>query len=222
MTTPIIQPLERKVSLGPVHQTREQEILGLVALLHDPSNSGFVKDISKEVNRMLRQDGLKLLKDYLDIAQEIGRDTYATETCARVKNAESLAKKVKRASVEDIEKLYRLTGKMYDDSMHLNFQVKDTCGLRMIFPTEAHLRAAQYMLFERFGVKEKDVKDYIRHPKPLTGYKAVHAVTEDGVELQLRTVFDHFKAERDKYPDKVKALYESRPEDKRDSPLIIF
>ncbi len=204
-------PLEKAVYLGPAHSaTDSAQIVEIVrSTLNDSSQSRYHRDASKEVNRLLRAEGVPLMQRYMAIAYEIGEATGATAIEGGLKTADSLANKIQRANVEDLVELYQMTGKI-SNNMGVSFHVRDTCRLRMIHPTEAQLRSAAYMMFMRLDVDEGTVKDYLSKPKPETGYKALHAVTKDGVELQFRTEYAHAKAEMDKYND-IKKLYQGTP-----------
>ncbi len=207
MRTNPIRP-SKEVYLGPAHSaTDSAQIVEIVrSTLNDPSQARYHADAKKAVNKLLRVEGVPLMQQYMAIAYEIGEHTGALAIEGGLKTADSLANKIQRANVEDLAELYQMTGKM-TNNVDVSFHIRDTCRLRMIHPTEPQLRSAAYMMFMRLNVDESTVKDYIKNPKPETNYKALHAVTKDGVELQFRTAYAHARAEMDKYKD-IKQLYQ--------------
>jgi hypothetical protein len=199
-------PLEKEVSLGPAHGARESaQIIEIVKnTLNNPSESRYHKDARKAVNELLRKDGMPLMREYFAIAYEICKETDAIALQGGFKRARSLADKISRVEVADLMDLYELTGKQ-DYNMDVSFHVRDTCRLRLIHPTEVHRDAAANMMFKRLGVNEERIKNY--NGKPITGYKAVHGETPDGVELQFRTLYAHMKAENDSYSE-IKRIFQ--------------
>ena len=208
---PLIR-LEDKVRIvGPHFSTAQvNEILAMAELLNDPSLSRYHDEIRQEGNKILEHTGLPVLEEYLAVTSEMASDYGIIQLDVRLKTMDSIAKKVVRADQEDLNKIYEMTGKIsHDYGRTVRVELKDTCGERAICHNEAQLRALEHSLFKRFGVDEADVKDYIAKPKASTGYKAVHAVTRDGVELQLRTAMDHARAENDIYHTLIKRAYET-------------
>lgn len=77
----------------------------------------------------------------------------------------------------------------------------DTTGARVIVPTLAHVQQVVNKLENESGMKSlpQDREDYIKNPKPDTGYRSMHIVLQgqNGLtkEVQIRTENQHVHAE---------------------------